>query len=116
MDTIEFNIGNGKVFNFYCKWRKTRSGFAHGCFISASGYNFKVSCFYLNRTWESYEYQTVLHKALEYIVCRELHTSNRTKKFATAYKQLCDRFEAWRNSDDSVPMLDFTDGCADKAA
>ena len=116
MNYYNFEIGNGKVFDFYCKSRNTRSGFAHDCFIYAPGYDFKVSCFYYNRTWESYGYQTVLHKALEYIVCRELHTSNRTKKFAAAYKQLRDRFEAWRCGDDSVPVLDFTAGGAVKAA
>lgn len=65
MRIIEKNA-NGYNFKFVCESRNTRNGFAHDCtlFINGNEYE-KVSCFYLNRTWEEYQYQTVCKKAID---------------------------------------------------
>lgn len=53
---------------FYNSARDTRSGFAHdtlATFCLPSGYSrIDASCFYLNRTWERYSYQSVMQKAV----------------------------------------------------
>ena len=59
-----FNIETTEgVYTFYCYWTSTRQGFCHTCWCSNTDQTSKVS--YLNRTWESYSYQTVLHRAWE---------------------------------------------------
>lgn len=59
---------NGHRFEFVCDSRKTRNGFAHDvlCFIDDYDNNspdyIRETCTYYNRTWERYEYQTVMQK------------------------------------------------------
>lgn len=50
--------------------RNTRHGFAHDAKITVypnngtfCGYSVSAHCYYLNRTWERYTYQTVLQRA-----------------------------------------------------
>ncbi len=46
-----------------CGWAKTRNGFKHTATLQRDGYGeVSVKVCYLNRTWERYEYQTVLQK------------------------------------------------------
>lgn len=46
-----------------CQWRKTRNGFKHEATLFLSGSECEtVKVCYLNRTWERYEYQTVILK------------------------------------------------------
>ena len=72
MQTIIFTIKNQK-YTINLTWRKTRNGFAHDSYLlkQSSGYEelyFQVgkkqSCFYINRTWESYTYQSVIRKLI----------------------------------------------------
>jgi len=50
-----------------CNTKKTRSGFKHEATLKLNGEECEtVKVSYSNRTWESYEYQTVLHKLVEY--------------------------------------------------
>ncbi len=61
MKTFELD----KDYSIVCQWKKTRNGFKHTAAIFKEGLiAFKTKVCYLNRTWESYEYQTVLHKAI----------------------------------------------------
>ena len=56
---------NGKNYNFICEYKNTRSGFKHECTVLNSAnvqIGFAKIC-YMNRTWESYTFQTVLKKA-----------------------------------------------------
>ena len=58
---------NGNVYNFsfYCASRNTRHGFAHDCDLFVSGnFAIKATCHYLNRTWECYQYQSVMLSAV----------------------------------------------------
>ena len=65
MSTIkEFSVNDHK-YTFYCNSRSTRYGFAHDAELFDNGYlRCKASCFYLNRTWECYTYQSVMKKAV----------------------------------------------------
>lgn len=50
---------NGKVYEFVNETKDTRHGFAHVSTLFIDNYEeMKHRCDYLNRTWESYRYQT----------------------------------------------------------
>jgi len=74
--TIKKYQVNDTEYTFICRSRSTRSGFAHDAELqTANGYVIgTASCHYLNRTWESYEYQSVMirvvvQKLEEYLLC-----------------------------------------------
>lgn len=58
---------DNEEFNFICHTENTKYGFSHICEIGKKGRDTfdKVIVKYINRTWESYNYETVLSKALE---------------------------------------------------
>jgi hypothetical protein len=63
-----------KIFNYtdnlavVCECKPTRNGFKHVATVLHNGRVVDVEqCFYLNRTWESFEYESVLRKAESYI-------------------------------------------------
>jgi len=60
---FHIEMSNGETYSFYCYTTNTRNGFCHTCYCSNNGKNSKVS--YYNRTWESYDYQSVLYNAFE---------------------------------------------------
>ena len=60
---------NGKNYEARCTSRSTRNGFAHDCTVRDENYNdiTEATCHYLNRTWECYRFESVLHKAISQI-------------------------------------------------
>ena len=56
-----FNFGNGVKATIFCQSRKTRNGFAHDCAIPAL--KVRATCHYLNRTWECFDFESVIHEA-----------------------------------------------------
>ena len=53
-------------YDIICDYQKTRNGFKHTAKILENGNEvYKTKICYLNRTWERYEYQSVLHKAID---------------------------------------------------
>ena len=49
-----------------CEWKKTRNGFKHEAALLVDGMlRDKVKICYLNRTWEAFEYQSVISKLLD---------------------------------------------------
>jgi hypothetical protein len=50
-----------------CESVGTRYGFRHDAFLMVNGvqYGNKAKCCYYNRTWEKFEFESVLHKAIE---------------------------------------------------
>lgn len=62
------NVGElDHTFTFVCRSRNTRHGFAHDAELFCEDFpcnGIETSCFYLNRTWERYEYQSVMFKAV----------------------------------------------------
>jgi hypothetical protein len=60
----EFNLGNGIIVK--CDYKKTRSGFKHIAELYKDNILLtECKICYLNRTWESYNFQSVLLKAIE---------------------------------------------------
>jgi len=56
-----FNLD--EVYSVVCNWQKTRYGFRHTAILHKNGFEIdKTKECYYNRTWESYEYETVLCK------------------------------------------------------
>ena len=56
-----YNPVTNEQYSFLCWTTKTRNGFCHTCYCLETDTTSKAS--YLNRTWESYDYQSVLRKA-----------------------------------------------------
>lgn len=64
MTIREFNIDNAN-FKFVNSSRNTRHGFAHDTTLFINNNEITAeSAFYLNRTWETYRYQTVMLNAV----------------------------------------------------
>ena len=61
-------------YEVVCNWEKTRNGFRHIAVLHSNGTEVaRAKCVYYNRTWESYEYESVLIK----IICNNF--PNRSK-------------------------------------
>lgn len=80
---------NGNEYEFVCSFKSTRSGFNHDCTMFVNGrWEVETSCHYINRTWESYNYQTVMLRAVGIMMEeREEFLKNRFKN-ENGYKQL----------------------------
>lgn len=60
------NFTLSKDFTISCRSEKTRSGFRHLAVLYRNGFDVSRSkCCYLNRTWESYTYQSVIHQLID---------------------------------------------------
>lgn len=60
---------DGVKYDFKCDYRDTRNGFAHDCTLYVNNEKAATThCYYLNRTWERYTYQTVCMKALALVI------------------------------------------------
>jgi len=69
-------------YEITCEWKKTRNGFCHKAKLHKNSLIVAHAREgYLNRTWESYDYQTVIHKLIQAYFGKE---------DATAYCQLVD--------------------------
>ena len=87
MEIKTFNVA-GKTFTFVCESKNTRNGFKHECSLFINNYHsFDGVCYYLNRTWEKYRYQSVMLRAVanmrdyyaDCIKCEFMHENNYTR-------------------------------------
>jgi len=59
-----FNLNT--EYNIVCNWQNTRYGFRHLATLHKNGYEIaKAKACYYNRTWEKFEYETVLLKLID---------------------------------------------------
>lgn len=59
-----FNLN--KVYNVVCNSEPTRYGFRHLATLHKTGFSIaKAKVCYYNRTWECYEFESVLNKIIE---------------------------------------------------
>ena len=59
-----FNLDD--VYNVVCNWKKTRNGFKHIATLHKNGQSiFETKICYLNRTWERFEYESILLKVVD---------------------------------------------------
>ncbi len=55
----------GKIYEVFCLSASTRNGFKHEVELQENGYTIaRAKVCYLNRTWERYDYETAIHKAI----------------------------------------------------
>lgn len=63
--TFEFTVNGEKIY-FYCSTTYTKNGFCHHVYTVGGGKENEHSrVSYLNRTWESFEYETALLHAVD---------------------------------------------------
>ena len=75
-----FNLDG--VYNVVCNSEGTRSGFRHIATLCRNGYEIaKAKCTYLNRTWECYEFESVLIK-----IINDNFTGTEKEKYLEAVK------------------------------
>lgn len=78
MEIKKINI-NGSEYIFTCYSDSTRNGFKHICHLFRNGREINNgTCYYLNRTWEWYRYQSVMFTAVnnEIAYLKERHKAN----------------------------------------
>ena len=58
-----------KGYTVVCETKDTRNGFKHEAVLLKNGYSIgKEKCCYLNRTWESFTYETVLKEVIRKVI------------------------------------------------
>ena len=87
-----FNFGNGVKATIFCQSRKTRNGFAHDCSIPAI--KVRATCHYLNRTWERFDFESVIHAAFDKFVKATYPGKANEKVRAREYAKLVKRLNA----------------------
>lgn len=66
-------VVNDDVYVMVCTSENTRTGFAHRCFITRNGFEIaKGRCGYINRTWEPYQYHSVMCEAISKVADKEV--------------------------------------------
>ncbi len=74
-------------YSVMCESQGTRMGFRHIAIIMVKGYELgRVKCTYQNRTWESYRFQLVLQKALDYPELKKRLSKNLLTRFRKKVK------------------------------
>lgn len=76
------NFTINKNLYIHCEYKKTRNGFKHEATLIQDNYKqiaFTKVC-YLNRTWESFEYKSVIQKLLSSL-SEEILTKRKAKNF-----------------------------------
>jgi len=75
MKTFEIN----DHLQIICEWKKTRTAFKHEATLLKDGLQLdKVKICYLNRTWESFDFESVIQKLLDQT---KILTEAETQKF-----------------------------------
>lgn len=101
---------NGNIYTFYCDSRDTRHGFKHVCELYVNGYHDADGvCYYLNRTWESYQYQSVMFDAIDSLIDRHKNRLMEQFKDEHDYSRMTakrrEEFEKVLDTDDTMKEL-----------
>jgi len=67
---IEIVIGD-KKYVFFNRYENCRDGFNHHSEVFAGHLSARAKCHYINRTWESYTYQSVMRQAVQVLIANE---------------------------------------------
>lgn len=89
-----YSFGEGYQVN--CRSEKTRYGFRHLCELTQN-YNVlaKTKACYYNRTWESYEFQSVIHSAINAAFDNRTRAQQKKgQEINPLVKQYCDEVDA----------------------
>lgn len=59
-------IVNGEKISFFCNTTNTKNGFCHHVYVIGEGKDYEhTRVSYYNRTWESFQYETALYRAID---------------------------------------------------
>ena len=103
MEIKKFNI-DGKEVEFVNESFDTRHGFKHvtTMFINNCEYG-RNTCYYLNRTWEHYRYQTVMRGCVQKLIEIRIENLKSTFKNQYGYSRMTakrnEEFEKWMGHD-----------------
>lgn len=117
MKKINITVDNYK-FEFICDARNTRSGFAHDCNLFLNDREIQTAhAYYLNRTWESWSYQTVCMHAVNNVIEDYLLHEKYKYMAAAGYKRMtksrrADFIEKTKNNNYYMALT----GCREKLA
>lgn len=80
-------------FTFHCNARDTKSGFAHDCELYLSNHDnyYKIACgtcYYYNRTWESWRFQSVCLQAVQNAIDQKTDELKAEFKAANNYSRM----------------------------
>lgn len=100
---------NGKRVEFVCDSRNTRHGFAHDASMFVDGrHESKGHCYYLNRTWESWTYQsaclTAANNAESYWTDRLLQAFKWTHGIKRMTAKRREEFEKELNENEDIKL------------
>ena len=97
---------NGKEIEFRCYTTDTRSGFCHTAHYVGWDYDLTdTKASYYNRTWERFEYESVLKRAIEKLptdVRQQVYDQIIDHKAAEEEKKAEEQFEAFKNLHESL--------------
>ena len=80
---------DGREFAFICDWRGTRSGFAHDVTMMENWRTAaKATAYYINRTWECWNYQTAILQAIQNAMDEEAKWVTRRVKRDNGWEKL----------------------------
>lgn len=101
---------DNKNFEFICNSRDTRSGFAHDCSLYINDTGKAIAhCYYYNRTWEVYTFQTVcctaLHKVIDEYTERKINIFKSAHNYKRLTKARREDFEKWFSDNDYIKTL-----------
>lgn len=88
MRIIKINA-NDNEYEFVCSSRDTRYGFAHDCNLFINGCDYGTThCYYLNRTWECWTYQSVCMQAMHNVINEYVEREKSAYKDIHGYKKM----------------------------
>ena len=78
-----------KKYSIVCEWQNTRNGFRHVAILHLDGKEiYRTKKTYINRTWESFEFESVLIKLVDdYFSDNDLG-----KKYKQKYKNVIKKY------------------------
>ena len=80
---VRITLPNGHKVSIGAEAKSTRTGFKHEVWVLDGFVRTEAKVCYLNRTWESFRYQTALHKLMEKYVEVTFNFSRRRVGFST---------------------------------
>ena len=108
MELFKYNRGPVSI-ELVCDSRDTRNGFAHDCHMFIDGHETAAeTCYYVNRTWERYYFQSVILKAVG--AARDAYADRLRRRFKDqrGYMRMTPKreaeFEAWAASTEAGYM------------
>lgn len=88
MTTTNYNI-DGVKFETVCELELNRNGFTHICTLLREGREIRrYDCHYLNRTWEPWQYYTVIRECINEAINARALDLKAGYKFETGVKRV----------------------------